>query len=646
MNEKPVERQYGLWDSPFTARNVASGLVLSDLAWDEKDNLLWREVRSGRGALLLQGADHQAPRDLNSDYAVRAGVGYGGGDFTLGGGQAFFVEAESGRLYRQPLAAGSAAPISPAFGKAAAPILSPDGRWLAFVHSSEGEDCLALLDAQGAHWPQKIASGFDFYMQPCWHPSGQRLAWIAWNQPNMPWDGTFLQTGTLITNEKGLPSLGEVKTLTGSPDTSIFQPCFSPDGRHLAYVSDVSGWWQIYLHDLKRGKSRQLTRAEADHGLPAWVQGMRTYGFGSQGKEIFFIRNQKGYASLWQYDLAEDAERPVILDEDYTWLEQLAIAPQPGPQGEVRLAMLASASDIPPRVVVCEVSSEVEKANSARARTRILRRSASEEIEPAAYSRPQSITWRGMDGEQVYGLYHPPHNPKFIGRGKPPLIVSIHGGPTSQVRATFNPRAQYFATRGYAYLEVNYRGSSGYGRAYWQALYGKWGLYDVQDAVSGAQQLVEEGLADEDKLIIMGGSAGGFTVLQALVDHPAFFKAGVCLYGVANQFTLVAETHKFEARYSDKLLGPLPQAAQVYRDRSPVFHADRIQDAVILFQGEEDQVVPRSQSDEIVASLERRGVPHEYHLYPGEGHGFRKVETLEHFYQTAEKFLRQHVIYA
>ncbi len=645
MDNKPAERQYGLWDSPFTPRNVASGLVFSDIVWDRDGTLAWREVRSGRGVLVLQSPDGQAPRDLTSDLAVRAGVGYGGGDFTLGGGQAYFVEAESGRLYRQPIDAGRPRPISPAFGQAAAPSLSPDGRWLIFVHSYEGEDCLAILDAQGSQWPQRIAAGFDFYMQPCWHPSGQHLAWVAWDQPNMPWDGTLLQIGRLGLSEKGLPSLEGVRTLAGGQDTSIFQPSFSPDGRYLAFVSDASGWWQIYVHDLETGESRQLTSGEADHGLPAWVQGMRTFGFSPDGKYIFFIRNRQGHASLWRYDLAAGREQQVILDEDYTWLEQIAIAPGGGAGEEVRLAMLASAGDIPPRVIVCAIPETQDGNGALRVQTRILRRSASEEVGRGSCAKPQPMTWRGMDGGQVYGLYYPPHNPGFQGRGRPPLIVSIHGGPTSQVRTAFNPRAQYFATRGYAYLEVNYRGSTGYGRSYWQALYGNWGVHDVQDAVSGARYLVEQGLADEAKLIIMGSSAGGFTVLQALVDHPGFFKAGVCLYGVANQFTLVAETHKFEARYSDKLLGPLPEAAQVYRDRSPVFHADRIQDAVTIFQGEDDRVVPRSQSDEIVASLVRRGVPHEYHVYAGEGHGFRKVETLEHFYKTTEKFLRQHVIY-
>jgi dipeptidyl aminopeptidase/acylaminoacyl peptidase len=224
-------------------------------------------------------------------------------------------------------------------------------------------------------------------------------------------------------------------------------------------------------------------------------------------------------------------------------------------------------------------------------------------------------------------------------------MINIHGGPTSQRVAGFNIQAQFFTSRGYAYLEVNYRGSTGYGRAYWEALKSKWGLYDVQDAVSGARYLVEKGTVDNDRMVIMGGSAGGFTVLKALEDFPGFFKAGVCLYGVANQFTLVADTHKFESHYSDTLLGVLPEASEVYYERSPIFHADKIEDPIAIFQGEDDKVVPRSQSDEIVSSLQKRGVPHEYHLYPGEGHGFRKTETIAHFYQTLEKFLKQYVIY-
>ena len=224
--------------------------------------------------------------------------------------------------------------------------------------------------------------------------------------------------------------------------------------------------------------------------------------------------------------------------------------------------------------------------------------------------------------------------------------MHVHGGPTSQGTSAFNPQLQFFTSRGFAVLEVNYRGSTGYGRDYRNMLRGSWGIYDVQDSVSGARYLGEQGKVDGSRLVVMGGSAGGFTVLKAMEDFPGFFKAGICLYGVSNQFTLAAETHKFEARYSDSLLGPLPEAAAIYRDRSPIFFADKIIDPIAIFQGEVDVVVPRSQSDEVVENLQRRGVPYIYHVYPGEGHGFRKAETIEHFYQAVERFLRQYVIFS
>lgn len=222
----------------------------------------------------------------------------------------------------------------------------------------------------------------------------------------------------------------------------------------------------------------------------------------------------------------------------------------------------------------------------------------------------------------------------------------IHGGPTSQAVASFQPNVQFFTTRGYAVLQVNYRGSTGYGKAYVDALRGQWGLVDVEDAVSGARYLAEREWGDAEKLVIMGGSAGGYTVLQALILHPGFFKAALCLYGISNLFTLVATTHKFEAHYLDTLIGPLPAAVAQYRARSPILAADRIRDPIAVFQGEDDQVVPKAQADAIVASLRQRGVPHEYHVYSGEGHGWRKTETIAHFYAAAESFLKEHVLFA
>jgi dipeptidyl aminopeptidase/acylaminoacyl peptidase len=630
MSEKKISRQGGLWDSPITPLSLGRGITFSDVQWDDSEALVWREGRSDRGVLVIQPPDGQAPRDLNSDFSVRARVGYGGGDFTVGHGQVYFADAETGRLYGQPLTEGTARPITPAFGTAGAPCLSPNGRWLLFVHSYEGQDVLAVVDAAGKSWPARLVSGENFYMQPCWHPNGRQIAWIAWNHPNMPWDGTWLRTGRLVFVKSGLPGLVEVTNVAGDADTAIFQPQISPAGRWLAYVSDASGWWQLYLYDLEKGEHRQMTHALAEHGEPAWVQGVRTYCFSADGRSVFFIRNQAGMNSLWRLNLADGSETPIQLD-GYTALSQPAAAPD----GK-RVALLASGSNIPSRVVTCDVKGAVH----------VWRRSLSEELPKATFSVPQHLSWRGMDGGLAYGLLYLPQNPGFEIAGLPPLIVNVHGGPTSQRMASFIGGVQFFTSRGYAVLDVNHRGSTGYGRAYRNMLRGNWGIYDVQDSVSGAQALVEQKQVDGGKIIIMGGSAGGFTVLKALEDFPGFFKAGICLFGVSNQFTLAMETHKFEARYSDSLLGALPEAAAVWRERSPIFFVDKIIDPMIVFQGEIDNVVPRAQSDEVVASLKRRNIPHAYHLYAGEGHGFRKTENIAHMYTEIDKFLKQHVIFA
>ena len=623
-------RPYGLWASPITPVSLARGISFYDVSWDASGALVWREGRSDRGVLVIQPPDGQAPRDLNSDYSVRARVGYGGGDFCLGAGKVFFAEAESGRLYAQPLAAGPAQPLTPGFGFAAAPRLSPDGRWLVYVHTYEGTDRLVVVDAAGEMWPSILAQGHDFYMQPAWHPDGRQVAFVCWDHPNMPWDGTWLVVAKLEITPGCLPRQTEQVVIAGGEEISIFQPEFSPDGRYLAYVSDESGWWQLYLADLQVGKTRQLTTELAEHGQPAWAQGLRTFTFSPDSQHIFFVRNQMGVESLWQYSLRTGKSQSLAVP-GYTCLEQLAVAPD----GQ-RLAIIASGPSNPLRVVV------VDRAGAVA----VQRRSIAEDLPASAYAIPEHITWKGFDSGAVYGLFYRPLNERYTASGAPPLIVSIHGGPTSQRTMGFSLAAQFYTSRGYAYLDVNYRGSTGYGRLYRNMLRQSWGVYDVEDAVSGARHLADQGLADPKRMVISGGSAGGFTVLKALEDHPGFFKAGICLYGVSNQFTLAAETHKFEAHYTDSLVGLLPEASALYRERSPVFFVDRIQDPIAIFQGEIDVVVPRAQSDEVVASLRQRGVPHIYHLYPGEGHGFRKTETIEHYYKTVEKFLQQYVIFS
>ena len=626
--------QYGLWPSPVTPQSLAEGLRLSDVAWDsDGETLVWLEGRSDRGVLVCLPAGEEAPRDLTTTLSVRARVGYGGGDFGVSGGWVYFSEA-GGRLYRQSLGGGAAEPLTPAFGYAASPVVSPDRRWVVFVHAYEDEDCLAIVDTEGGTWPKKLALGADFYMQPCWHPQGNRIAWVEWNHPQMPWDGTLLKTANVSTGSDGVPRLEDVRTLAGGETTAVFQPAFSPDGRHLAYVSNATGWSNLYLYDLHDDHHRMLTADGADVGQPAWQQGGRTHGFAHDGNALYYVRNEAGFRRLWRHDLQTHTAGEIQGGlETYTYLEQPAVSPTRN-----ALACIASSSTVPARIITLPLTESPQTA-------RVRKRSASESVPEQEFSRPRSVSWPTAGGTTVHGLFYPPSSAHYEGIGLPPAIIYIHGGPTSQAVTSFHPATQFFTTRGYAVLQVNYRGSTGYGRDYTNALNGTWGVYDVEDAVSGAGYLAEQGWVDGGKLVIMGGSAGGYTVLQALVNRAGFFKAGISMYGVSELFALVATTHKFEARYLDRLIGPLPEAAGLYRERSPLFAADAIRDPVAVFQGEIDQVVPKAQSDAIVSSLASRGVPHVYHVYAGEGHGWRRTDTITHFYGAVEEFLRQHVLF-
>lgn len=628
-----TQRQYGLWKSAFDPQIMASTVMLTDVQWDtDGDTLVWHEFRSARGVLVCARRG-EAARDLTPDTPVMAQVGYGGGDFAVADGNVYFVAA-SGRLCRQPLEPGQVVPLTPAYGALSSPAVSPDGRWVLYVYSYERQDGLAIVDTEGRSWPQKVASGEDFYMQPRWHPDGDRIAWISWNHPQMPWDGTTLNLANLKGDAEGRPFVSHVEKLAGSRAVAVTQPEFSPDGRYLAYTSDESGWNNLYLYDLQTRRHRPFVADRAD--TASWAYGARSYAFSRDGTKLYYLRGESGARRLWVYNLALDAAQEVQgALAAYSLPRQIAVSPR-----KDKLAFIASSVTVRDRVVTLGL------ADTA---VRVWYRSSPESVPSDHFSQPEAVSWKTVDGTEVYGLYYPPHNPAFQSDGLPPLICLVHGGPTGEARAAYDiygEIAQFLATRGYAVLAVNHRGSTGHGKAFMQLLRGHWGVYDVEDTMTGARYLADRGLVDEGKFVVMGGSAGGYTVLQSLVTHPGFFKAGVCLFGVSNLFTLAAETHKFEERYLDTLIGPLPQASALYRERSPIFRASKITDAMIVFQGEVDPVVPRAQSDEIVASLKARGVPHEYVVYPGEGHGWRKQETVADFYRRLDAFLRQHVIFA
>jgi dipeptidyl aminopeptidase/acylaminoacyl peptidase len=632
MAEK-ITRQFGLWDSPISPESISRERRLEAVRWDsDQPTLVWLEGRSGHGVLVAHRLDGDAPGDLTSDIDVRAQVGYGGGDFTVWGGHVYFVQHKTGRIYRQPLAGGPAKPITPPFGKAASPAVSPDSQWVAYVHhDDQTTDCLAMVDTSGTHWPQILSGGNDFYMQPRWSPGGSHLAWIAWDHPNMPWDGTTLQLAPVVQSKGHMPKLGPARVVAGGPDTAIFQPEFTPDGRQLVFVSDQTGWGRISAVEITTGQTRWLTPEGVEYATPAWVQDQRTFAITGDGRYVIAARSDAGVHQMVRIELATSETVPIESLRDYQDIAQVVTSHQ----GDW-VSFIGSSPMTPPRIVCY---------NGETHEVRIALRSATETIPPSALAHAEPISWSTPDGERAHGLYYHPASDRFQAEGKPPLIVIVHGGPTSQARAGWRPEAQFFATRGYAVLYVNYRGSTGYGRQYMLELRGKWGVHDVEDSISGARFLADSGKIDRERTVIMGGSAGGFTVLQTMVDHPEAFTAGVNLFGVSDQFQLVATTHKFESRYSDSILGPLPEAASIYRARSPLFHADKIRRPLAIYQGDIDRVVPRQQSDAIVEALKRNGTPHVYHVYQNEGHGWRKQQTIEHYYRSVEEFLRQYVIF-
>lgn len=621
--ELRIETPNGLWPSPISADMLSGALRLEDVQWaPASDLLLWQQSGDGRTSIWAKPAG-QAAYNLTPDLNPGGGVGYGGGAFKAGKNGIYFAE-RNGRIYYKPYGPGLAKPLTPAFGAAASPVQSPDERFLVYVHTYEGKDCLALIELGKENWPSILALGADFYMQPSWSPDGTKLAWVEWNHPNMPWDGCLLKLATFNPETRNLT---DIKTIDGDAFTAIFQPTFSPNGMHLAYMAGRKSRDEITLYHII--SEQKASFSNGHNFLPAaWVQGIHNLAWDPTNQAIYFIDLHESQTQLARLDLAT-RKSDYLPDDGFTLHEQITLSDQG------TMAFIGQSPKLPQRVLV-----------SGARHLEIVARSQADQIETGYLSEPVDFSWLSSDGQTIHGLYFPPFNQAYVSDQKPPLICYIHGGPTSAVNAGFNLEADFFTSRGYAYFAVNYRGSTGFGRDYREALYGRWGDVDVQDAVEGCQALAKKGMADPGKLVIKGGSAGGYTVLNALIRFPGFFKAGLCSYGVANLFLLDMDTHKFEAHYNKKLVGSLPQAAQKYHDWSPAFHAEKIRDAIAVFQGSDDKVVPLNQSEEMVNALKANGVEVFYKVYQGEGHGFRKSENIKDFYESIDRFLKQQVIFS
>ena len=619
---------YGLWPSPISPSMIAGGIRLNDVQFSpDGETLVWSQSLDGKTSLFAW-RDGEAAWNLSGEFNPSGAVGYGGGDFFAGNEAVFFCD-RNGRLYSKPYNTGLPKALTPEFGGCASPQLSPDGSFIVFVHTYEGRDLLASVTSDGSEWPIILRQGADFYLQPTLSPDGSLLAWVEWDHPNMPWDGSRLMLAEM---SKDGSSLNAIRQIAGDENVSVFQPAFSPDGSKLAWLQNNTEFDDLQVRDLETDTIQTLLENQPLM-LPAWVQGQRIYNWAADGRAIYYLHNLQGTVSLNKADLGNGQARSVQVEkiqaDSFTLIEQPTLSP------DGSLAFIAQSSTLSPRITLLK-----------EGKIRTIARSASELLAKEDFSEPQSFSWTSSDGVEVFGLYYPPAHAQYTSDGAPPLIVYVHGGPTSQVFNAFNLEAAYFTSRGYAYFAVNYRGSTGFGRSYRDALKGNWGKIDLQDVIEGTKALVDAGLADPKKLVIKGGSAGGFTALNALVQHPGFFKAGLVSYGVSNLFLLDMDTHKFEAHYTESLVGKLPEAAEKYHAWSPVFHAEKIRDAVAIFQGSDDKVVPVEQSESIVNLLRANKVPHEYKLYEGEGHGFRKKVNLIDFYESIDRFLKQYVIFS
>ena len=449
-----------------------------------------------------------------------------------------------------------------------------------------------------------LVSGNDFYAAPRLSPDGEYLAWLTWNHPNLPWDGCELWVAHV--DEAG--TLDEPVKVAGGPTESICQPEWSPDGV-LHFVSDRTDWWNLYRW--RAGQVEALCPMAAEFGQPAWQFRISNYGF-AEGGRIVCAYTQDGLGQIGLLEPGAGALRRV--EGPFSIFGSLRVA-------GARALMLAGSATAPTAVTALDLKTLAWTSISD---------AATSEIDAAYFSVPRAIAFPTTSGAISHALYYPPASRDYSAPegNRPPLIVRSHGGPTSAANAAFSMGIQYFTSRGFAFVDVNYGGSSGYGRAYRERLKGQWGVVDVDDCINAAKYLVSQGLADENKVAIEGGSAGGYTTLAALAFRD-YFKAGASLFGLSELEIFAKETHKYESRYLDGLIGPYPAERDLYIERSPLFKARNISVPVIFFQGDEDKIVPPNQAELMFEAVRAREIPTAYVLYPGEQHGFRKAENIQ-----------------
>jgi dipeptidyl aminopeptidase/acylaminoacyl peptidase len=605
-------RPYGSWRSPITAAQIASGtLILAEIQLDGED-IYWIETRpaeGGRNVVVRRRASSTIEDCIPEGFNARTRVHeYGGGAYLVAEGVLYFSNFADQRLYRyRPGPDGRPEPMTPAQDFCYADSIWDQRRRRILCvredHTSGGEpaNTIVAVDAERGGPGEILLAGRDFYSAPRLDPDGTRLAFLAWDHPNMPWDAAELWAVPV----RGDGTLGAPEHVAGGGRESAIQPSWSPEGI-LHFISDRTGWWNLYR--LLDGRVEALTELQAEFAQPPWVFGTSHHAF---ARRLVTAFTQGGTWKLATLD--QGSRRLVPADVPQTGFASIRSDGR-------RIVLLAGSPTEPWSVIRLDPDSGQKE---------IIRRATDLRFEPGYLSIPAPIEFPTTEGRTAHGIYYAPRNKDFVAPEgeRPPLLVMIHGGPTSATSTVLRLGIQYYTSRGFAVLDVNYGGSTGYGREYRERLYGQWGVVDVDDCCHGAHHLAAQGLVDAKRLAITGGSAGGYTALASLAFRDVF-AVGASHYGVSDCEILAKETHKFEARYLDTLIGPYPERRDLYIERSPLYHLDGLRRPVIFFQGLDDKVVPPNQTEMMFNALRERGVPTAYVPFSGEQHGFRRAENI------------------
>jgi len=615
----------GYFETTFTPGMIASLRALGEPRWSADGSAVFVvETHDGRATLLKLPLDGGPILRLTSDPAPAPAAAYAGGFYTVRSDALAFVGAD-GALWQVPLPnGGTARRISTGEGRVSAPAYSPNGRQIAYVSDNGKASSIGIADAEGLGWPHRVPVEADFAADPAWSPDGRQLAWLEWSVPNMGWDESRVVIYNLET--------GERRVVMGEPEVSCAQPRWSPSGKTLTFLCDKGGYLNLWRAAGDGSSPVPWLEEPFEHGGPQWGSGDCTYAWAPNGQQIALARNDD--ACLKPRILAVNEETGAIstardLDVDGNLFSALRWSPR----GTALLGLRRGPTQ--PTTVV--------SIDAASGEQRDLYTCAVGGLTGEGMRVPEALTWQGQDGLTLHGfVYRPTHAPN--GQASVPLLVLIHGGPTGQTFKAWDPIGQYFIQRGWGIFVPNVRGSAGYGRAYIQALRNEWGGKDMADIVDGVDAVLAQGWADPGRVVPLGGSAGGYAVLQLLATFPERFKAGVSLFGVTDLFNLARTTHRLEAHYLDRIVGPLPEGYARYRAWSPFFHVDRFQAPVLLLQGEIDPVVTKDQATAMEEALKRAGKTVEMEIYPGEGHGWARAHTIKAYIERMERFLQDYVL--